>query len=165
MDSNYKGDKIPERGKKMNELKDTIEMMDSADYKERFKAEYMQTKIRYDKLHAMVTKYEAGTLHFQPTCPINLLKEQKAAMGLYLQALEVRAEMEGIELRDQKHERELTRFITIHVTTTYKDSAESIDNIVQLQSASDEIIRNHMKAYFKTSDVEIEMEDFVKDVK
>ena len=149
----------------MKELKDTIEMMDSADYKERFRAEYFQTKIRYDKLHIMVTKYEAGTLHFQPTCPIELLKEQKAAMGLYLQALEVRAEMEGIELRDQKHERELTRFITIHVTTTYRDSAESIDNIVQLQSASDEIIRNHMKAYFKTSDVEIEMEDFVKDVK
>ena len=149
----------------MKELKDTIEMMDSADYKERFRAEYFQTKIRYDKLHTMVTKYEAGTLHFQPTCPIELLKEQKAAMGLYLQALEVRAEMEGIELRDQKHERELTRFITIHVTTTYRDSAESIDNIVQLQSASDEIIRNHMKAYFKTSDVEIEMEDFVKDVK
>ena len=32
------------------ELKDTIEMMNSADYKERFKAEYYQTKIRYEKL-------------------------------------------------------------------------------------------------------------------
>lgn len=40
------------------ELKDTIEMMQSADYKERFKAEYYQTKIRYDKLHKMCLRYE-----------------------------------------------------------------------------------------------------------
>ena len=32
------------------ELKDTIKMMDNVDYKERFKAEYYQTKIRYEKL-------------------------------------------------------------------------------------------------------------------
>lgn len=80
------------------ELKDTIEMMQSADYKERFKAEYYQTKIRYDKLHKMVTKYEAGTLDFTPTCPINLLREQKAAMGQYLHCLEIRAEIEGVAL-------------------------------------------------------------------
>lgn len=43
------------------ELRDTIEMMNSSDYKERFKAEYYQTKIRYNKLHAMTIKYEAGT--------------------------------------------------------------------------------------------------------
>lgn len=30
-------------------LSDTVQMMNSADYKERFKAEYWQTKIRYDK--------------------------------------------------------------------------------------------------------------------
>lgn len=32
------------------ELKDTVEMMNSADYKERFKAEYQQVVIRYKKL-------------------------------------------------------------------------------------------------------------------
>ena len=80
------------------ELMDTIEMMQSADYKERFKAEYYQTKIRYDKLHKMVTKYEAGTLDFTPTCPISLLREQKAAMGQYLHCLEIRAEIEGVAL-------------------------------------------------------------------
>ena len=32
------------------ELKDTVELMNSKDYKERFKAEYLQAKIRYDKL-------------------------------------------------------------------------------------------------------------------
>jgi len=82
----------------MNDLSFTAVWMNSDDYKDRFKAEYWQTKIRYDKLHRMTVKYEAGTLDFTPTCPLNLLKEQKAAMGQYLNRLEVRAEMEGIKL-------------------------------------------------------------------
>ena len=80
------------------ELVDTSFMMVSEDYKERFKAEYYQTKIRYEKLHAMVVKYEAGTLNFTPSCPLELLKEQKTAMGKYLYCLEVRAQIEGIYL-------------------------------------------------------------------
>lgn len=80
------------------ELKDTIEMMQSADYKERFKAEYWQTKIRYTKLHNMLIKADAHTLDFTPTCPLDLLRDQKAAMGKYLYHLEVRAEIEGIKL-------------------------------------------------------------------
>lgn len=79
-------------------LNDTVKMMNSEDYKERFKAEYYQTKIRYEKLHKMVVKYEAGTLNFTPSCSIELLKEQKRYMGQYLYCLEVRAEREGIEL-------------------------------------------------------------------
>lgn len=84
----------------MKELKDTIEMMTSDDYKERFKAEYWQTKIRYDKLHAMLVKYEAGTLDFEPTCPVYALRQQKRYMGEYLYRLEVRADIEGIKLED-----------------------------------------------------------------
>lgn len=80
------------------ELKDTIEMMISGNYEERFIAEYNQTKIRYDKLHAMIVKYEAGTLNFTPKCSIDLLKEQASNMGKYLYTLEVRAQIEGIEL-------------------------------------------------------------------
>ena len=79
-------------------IEDTIEIMTSVDYKERFKAEYLQTKIRYEKLHRMIVKYEAGTLEFSPTCSIDLLKSQKAAMGTYLYYLEVRAEIEKIDL-------------------------------------------------------------------
>ena len=71
------------------ELKDTVEMMNSADYKERFKAEYYQTKIRYEKLHKMTIKYEARTLDFEPLCSLELLNEQKKHMGLYLHALGV----------------------------------------------------------------------------
>ncbi len=80
------------------ELKDTIELMNSEDYKERFKAEYLQTKIRYNKLHRMVIKYEAGTLDFTPTTPIDILQAQKRAMGEYLYNLEIRAELEEIDL-------------------------------------------------------------------
>ena len=78
------------------ELKDTIDMMNSPDYKERFKAEYYQAKIRYDKLDAMTVKYEAGTLNFTPTCSLELLKEQKKYMGNYIRCLKIRAEIEGI---------------------------------------------------------------------
>lgn len=79
------------------ELKDIIELMNSDDYKERFIAEYYQTKIRYDKLHRMITKYEAGTLEFEPKCPIELLQEQANFMGRYLHTLEIRAEIEEIK--------------------------------------------------------------------
>lgn len=80
------------------ELKDTIEMMNSDDYKERFKAEYHQTLERYNKLDVMTVKMEAGTLKFTPKCSLELLKEQKKHMGCYLRTLKIRAEIEGIEL-------------------------------------------------------------------
>ena len=77
------------------ELKDTVKLMNSNDYKERFKSEYYQTKIRYDKLHKMLVKYDACTLDFTPVTPIHLLNEQ----GNYLRILEIRAEIENIECR------------------------------------------------------------------
>ena len=81
-------------------LNETVEMMTSNDYKERFKAEYHQLKIRYDSLHKMLVKYHAKTLDFTPTCGIALLTEQKRYMGEYLRCLEVRAEIEGVKLFD-----------------------------------------------------------------
>jgi len=80
------------------ELRDTIDLMLSDSYKDRFRAEYYQTKIRYDRLHEMIVKYDAGTLDFTPTCEIGLLKDQAQKMGGYLYDLEIRAECEGIEL-------------------------------------------------------------------
>ena len=67
-------------------------------YKARMKNEYWQLKDRYTKLHNMCIKYEAGALDFTPSCSLELLKEQKAAMGKYLQCLEVRAQIEGVKL-------------------------------------------------------------------
>ena len=90
------------------ELKDTVEMMQSADYKERFKAEYHQTKIRYEKLKALNTKIEAARLtegmikaveEPKHDCPASILREQQAIMGQYLHSLEVRAEIEHIDLK------------------------------------------------------------------
>ena len=80
------------------DLIDTVELMSSANYKDRFKAEYLQTKIRYMKLSQMIVKYDAGTLDFTPDCPIDLLKNQASAMSDYLHTLEVRAEVEKIKL-------------------------------------------------------------------
>ncbi len=79
------------------ELKDTISLMNSDNYQDRFKAEYLQTKIRYDKLHNTLVKYDAGTLPFKPA-NIELLREQAAAMGRYLYILETRAEIEKIDI-------------------------------------------------------------------
>lgn len=81
------------------ELKDTIRLMSSEDYKERFAAEYLQTKIRYEKLHKMLVKAEAGTLDFKPSCPIYKLEEQACMMERYVRKLEVRAEIEKIDLK------------------------------------------------------------------
>lgn len=80
------------------ELKETIDLMNSEDYKDRFKAEYLQTKIRYEKLVKMLVKLDAGTLDFEPTCSRVVLLRQKRAMSEYLNVLEVRAEVEGITL-------------------------------------------------------------------
>lgn len=92
----------------MKELRETVEAMNSADYKERFKAEYHQTKIRYEKLKAFNTKIEAAERTAygctkkveMPAhdCPFDLLRQQQSAMGEYLHILEVRAAIEGIEL-------------------------------------------------------------------
>ena len=82
----------------MIEMHDTAVLMNSEDYKERFVAEYWQTKLRYDRLHRMVVHYEADTLEFKPKCSLDLLKQQKAAMGQYLYCLEVRAAIERITL-------------------------------------------------------------------
>ena len=80
------------------ELKDTIEMMVSVDYKERFKAEYLQLKIRMTGLSNMLKKYKTGDLPFTPSCSYDLLNGQLKSMRMYAQYLEERAEIENIEL-------------------------------------------------------------------
>ena len=82
----------------MIELKDTVEMMISDDYKERFVAEYAQLKIRYKKLYAVLEKYAADKLDFKPTCPIEILYEQLDHMEAYLNILKIRADYEDVEL-------------------------------------------------------------------
>ena len=70
----------------------------SSDYRARFVGEYVELKIRYNKLHKMLIKHEAGTLGFEPTCDISILEDQAYHMGNYLKQLEIRAEIEKITL-------------------------------------------------------------------
>ena len=85
----------------------TVAGMLSPDYKERFKAEYQQTKIRYEKLKAFNARIEAAQLtrdmksqceEPKHDCPAYLLRDQEETMGRYLHILEIRAVIEGIEL-------------------------------------------------------------------
>ena len=83
------------------ELKDTIGFMNSKDYRERFIAEYWQTRIRYEKLKDFCNKIEAAIINGEEEpkhdCPLYLLQEQQAAMGKYLHFLELRAVIEKID--------------------------------------------------------------------
>lgn len=80
------------------ELKDTIALMESEDFKDRFRAEYYQVKIRLEKLNIMLEEYKAGLLNFEPKCPYELLKAQATSMEHYKSRLEERAKIEGIKL-------------------------------------------------------------------
>lgn len=81
-------------------LADTVEMMNSSDYRERFKAEYAQLVVRYHGLCRMLEKWDNGTLEFIPTCPRSIYNMQIKAMENYITVLEVRADMEEISLED-----------------------------------------------------------------
>ena len=85
---------------KNEELAKTCEGMVSPDYKERFKAEYVQLKNRLEGLRRMLYAWDDGTLAFTPTCPRNLYGKQESAMRLYLIVLKQRAVIEGVELDD-----------------------------------------------------------------
>lgn len=82
------------------ELRDTVDLMLSADYKDRFKAEYLQLKIRYEKLKVMLDKWDNDELDFTPTCPREIYDEQIDGMETYLDVLADRAGLEGIDLSD-----------------------------------------------------------------
>lgn len=95
--------KIKEKKEKNNmELKETVELMNSEDYKERFVAEYRQVKIRYEKLKNFCNKIEVETMLGKEVtkhdCQLELLREQQKYMGLYLSVLEKRALIENVEL-------------------------------------------------------------------
>lgn len=80
------------------ELIDTIDLMNSSDFKDRFKAEYYQLVIRINKLNYMIESYKAGTLAFEPKCGIQILANQVFYMNEYKAILERRAAIEGIDL-------------------------------------------------------------------
>ena len=82
----------------ITKLSQTVDMMTSSDYKERFKAEYAQVCIRYKKLKNMLDKWDKNELTFTPTCPRSTYNIQIKAMTDYIAILEARAVMEHIIL-------------------------------------------------------------------
>lgn len=87
------------------ELKDTIALMTSSDYKQRFIAEYWQTKIRYEKLKDFSNRIELANLDIMSgpnhDVPYNVLREQQRVMSEYLHILELRAIIENIDLYEK----------------------------------------------------------------
>ena len=79
-------------------LKDTVDLMNSIDFKDRVRAEYYQLKIRHEGLSKMLKGYREGTLDFTPNCSYDLLHTQLVYMECYMNVLEERARVEDIEL-------------------------------------------------------------------
>lgn len=80
-------------------LKDTVDLMLSESYKDRFKAEYYQLVDRYKKLKLMLDKWDEDKLvDINPTCPRSTYNIQIKAMTDYIAILEARAVIENIEL-------------------------------------------------------------------
>lgn len=80
------------------ELKDTVELMTSTDWKDRFVAEYLQTKIRYEKLHRLIVRREVGKHDFDTPIPLESWEMQAQHMGWYIHELEKQAVLHNIEL-------------------------------------------------------------------
>lgn len=83
---------------KNEELAKTCEGMVSPDYKERFKAEYIQLRNRLHGLKRMLESWVNGTLSFNPTCARRMYTEQADGMQKYLDVLTERAKIEDIDL-------------------------------------------------------------------
>lgn len=81
---------------KYTELSETVELMQSADYKDRFKAEYYQLEIRIIKLEDFIRRAVSG--EEKHTCRIGMLQEQLRFMRAYRGILISRAHMEHITL-------------------------------------------------------------------
>lgn len=83
-------------------LRDTIKPMVSDDYRERFKAEYMQLAIRQNRSQIFLSKIKnavsKGEEEPKHDCPTSLLQAQCKAMDEYRKVLEERAGIEHIDL-------------------------------------------------------------------
>lgn len=80
------------------ELKDTVELMLSDNYQDRFKAEFHQTLYRFDKLGGIISDWLDGVLEFEPDSSFQLLCSQYIHMADYLSDLVQRSKEEGINL-------------------------------------------------------------------
>ena len=84
--------------KVISSLNETVDLMRSGDYKDRFIAEYAQAMIRAQKLELMLIDYRNKTLDFIPLTDINTLTDQLTYMNRYILILQKRAKLESIKL-------------------------------------------------------------------
>lgn len=82
------------------ELKDTVKLMTSSDYEDRFRAEYYQLHERIVKLSEMLYKYKYKFLDFTPKCNYDILYKQLKYMEHYEATLWARAIIEDIDLKE-----------------------------------------------------------------
>lgn len=80
------------------ELSETVKLMNSDDYQDRFEAEYKQLSIRLQGLERMLYMYDMDKLSFEPKCSRELLASQALSMRTYQAILEERARIENIQL-------------------------------------------------------------------
>lgn len=80
------------------QLKDTVYLMLSDDYKKRLMAEYFQADIRAKKLSKILEKYKQQSLDFNPNCSFELLNKRFVNLKGYLETLKEEAEIIGINL-------------------------------------------------------------------
>ena len=85
---------------KITQLEQTVDLMRSENYKNRFIAEYAQIEIRIKRLEKLIKSLEDNTCPkcFEPTCDIAILKSQYKTMNAYRATLIFRAAIEEIEL-------------------------------------------------------------------
>lgn len=84
--------------KVISSLNDTVDLMRSDDYKDRFIAEYAQAMIRAQKLELLLIDYRNKTLDFIPSTDIDTLTDQLTFMNRYILILQKRAKIESITL-------------------------------------------------------------------
>ena len=84
----------------MKTLTETVPLMTSEDYRDRFRAEYFQTEIRSHKLAGLLKAWERGDFSCPPQTARIVLERQLQQMIDYLSTLALRAQFEGISLED-----------------------------------------------------------------
>ena len=94
--------------RKPMKLTDTVELMNGNDFKDRFRAEYLQLTIRLSELEKMLreTKFDYALSFLNRSFPnrsfpnrsYDLLHEQAVYMKQYQHVLEKRASIEDIDL-------------------------------------------------------------------
>ena len=92
---------IKEKSMKLNE---TVELMNSDDFKDRMKAEYYQLERRCNGLAKMIIDYKNNELSFTPTTPIEILQGQLLNMLGYKSQLEYRCAIECVDIFTKENE-------------------------------------------------------------